>query len=200
MASLSDWFENTLASGAVAPLSRTELIQEFGGGRKGAPALARRLVGLPAAGRLPSKGTAERKRYDSTLRAVERGEARGINPKTGRLRQARPGTSRTGEIQEIGRQARIARAQQKMDKLRKSGGRVRVRADVSVRGQRGRGYSKERDFDVRISAEDWDGIAEIAATGDATRAAEELELLLLDARGLAGIGGEIDGVISGTIT
>ncbi len=59
--------------------------------QSGHQALARRVAGIGPRSKLPAKGTAERRSYDSAMRGQQRAEAAGkVNPKTGRPLQARP--------------------------------------------------------------------------------------------------------------
>ena len=201
MADLGEWLNAALAGGTEAPLSRLELVQRYGGGEKGRAGLARRMAGISTRGKLPAKGTAERRGYDNAMRALQRGTP-GINPRTGRMKQTRSGAQgAAAKIADIGRREREKSAGRKLARLAKTGGRVRLQALVSVRnGPRGDpNYTKPRDFDVDLSAEDWAAYAEIAAEGDAAGAAEFIEEVLIDARGLAGIEGRIEDVIGGTI-
>jgi hypothetical protein len=174
MPPLLDWLENELSSAPVAPMTRAELEQTFGG----RPALARQIAGIPP-GRLPAKGTPERRRYETAMRALQRPERAGqINPRTGRLYQARRGIGgATGQ-----RIAAIGRARQREAELRRVGGTIaRFQAEVSVNGY----PPRERVFGpVEILTSDWAAIFDALAAGRTTEAEGILELRLTESKGL----------------
>jgi hypothetical protein len=58
-----------LTAGKPEPVTIEEVLGTYAGGN---PALARELAGLPSTGALPRKGTAERRRYDTAMRRVQR--------------------------------------------------------------------------------------------------------------------------------
>jgi hypothetical protein len=73
------------------------------------------MAGLPRApgkgGKLPAKGTAERRAYETASRALQRAARAGqVNPKTGKAYQARPGKARIEKATEaIRTERRIGR-------------------------------------------------------------------------------------------
>jgi hypothetical protein len=96
MARPTDWLDNGLTrqQGRTRAMTRDQVIRAAGG-RGG---LARRMAGV-GPGKLPAKGSAARKSYDSAMRSIQRAEKAGqVNPRTGRPYQARPGTKRIEAI------------------------------------------------------------------------------------------------------
>ena len=69
-----------LTAGKPEPVTIEEVLGTYAGGN---PALARELAGLPSTGALPRKGTAERRRYDTAMRRVQRYDGRRAPPAEG---------------------------------------------------------------------------------------------------------------------
>lgn len=92
----------------------------------GRPAVARALVGLPAAGALPVKGTARRRAYDTQMRSVQRWTT------TAAERRGGPSGAQLARIRRLvaPRIGALSRAD-----LLEAGARVRVHADeVAIAG------------------------------------------------------------------
>lgn len=171
--------------------SRDELIESLGGGREGRTALARRLAGLKREGALPRKGTKARHRYDAAMRALQR-QAGGINPRTGQPRQTRAGNKAINR--RIERLASNERRRREREQRSKKGVRVNVRAIVRISADR-----RPRDFDLFISASDWNAIMDLMDSGEYDDAAGSLEELILFSRDMDDLGAEIEDV-TGQIT
>lgn len=95
-------------------LSAGELVESAGS----RPALARELVGLPAAGKLPARGTPERTAYAAALRRVQRWTTSGAQ-------RRRPAVSTLRALTRSREERRLAQ-------LARRGARVRLRAKVKV--------------------------------------------------------------------
>ena len=182
MARPTDWLDRGLASQQgrrARPLTRDQVIRAAGG----RPALARRMAGVGPAGKLPAKGTAARKNYDSAMRAIQRAEKAGqINPRTGRPYQARPGG--TKKIEAIGKALRRER-----QLLRRREITLRnVSAMTTINGNPD--YSRVRSFgDVTITRAEF---RQILRARDAGRTDEADALIgdkLMDSRRLRGAPG-----------
>ena len=87
------------------------------------PQLARQIAGLPAEGRLPAKGTADRRRYDSALRNVQRYRA-----PEGKQRR-RPGA---GVLPSLREATRLRLAGGRLDHVRRNGLLMRLAAQIRV--------------------------------------------------------------------
>jgi hypothetical protein len=87
------------------------------------PALARELTGLPPTGRLPARGTAERRAYEATLRSVQRYRAG-----EGRQRR-RPGRD---TLRRLRAAARLRLAGPRLAQVRRLGILMRLTAEIRV--------------------------------------------------------------------
>jgi hypothetical protein len=180
MARPTDWLDRGLASQQgrrARPLTRDQVIRAAGG----RTALARRMAGV-GQGKLPAKGTAARKSYDSAMRAIQRAEKAGqINPRTGQPYQARPGTRK---IEAIGKALR-----REKQLLRRRDITLRnVSAMTTINGNPD--YSRVRSFgDVTITRAEF---RQILRARDAGRTDEADALIgdkLMDSRRLRGAPG-----------
>jgi hypothetical protein len=151
----------------------------------GRGSLARRMAGI-GTGKLPAKGTAERKRYDSAMRSIQRaGKAGQINPKTGQPYQARPGTKR---IEEVGKALRRERQllRQKTITLKNVTATTTINQD--------RKYSRVRQFgDVELTRAEFRKILKARNAGRTNEADALIGDKLAESRGLIGAPG-IDNV------
>jgi hypothetical protein len=146
-------------------------------------------------GKLPARGTSDRKRYDSAMRSLQRAEKAGlINPRTGRPYQARPGK----RIEEIGSALRRER-----QLLRRRTVTLRnVSATTTI--NRNPDYSRVRSFgDVTLTRAEFRQILRARNAGRTDEADALIGDKLAESRRLVGAPGiatvEINDIESGEI-
>lgn len=172
--------------------TRAATVEAWGGGGKGRARLARRIADVPVDGPLPKKGTAERRRYDAAMRALQRAEP-GVNPKTGKPKQFRSGNKTVNRrVEEIIKQERRGIREER--KLREGGGRIVMTALVQISK-----HVSQRDFDLHLTGRQWSHIIELVQQGDTKAAVADLERRILHAYELDKFGAKIINVIRGRI-
>lgn len=108
-----------LTGGRRQPESLEDVAGAFGDTpREQNSQLARAVAGLPATGRLPARGTADRRRYDAALRNVQRWRApegrqrrrpgRGVLPRLRRMARERLAGARLAHVRRTGLMMRLA--------------------------------------------------------------------------------------------
>jgi hypothetical protein len=108
-----------LTAGKPEPVTIEDVLGSYSGGN---PALARELAKLPSTGPLPRKGTAERRRYDSAMRRVQRYGS------TGAERRRPKGEN----LADLRRRALVNLAAPQLAKARREGLAVRFMAQFRV--------------------------------------------------------------------
>lgn len=172
--------------------TRAATVEAWGGGGKGRAKLARRVANLPADAALPKKGTAERRRYDAAMRALQRAEP-GVNPKTGRPKQFRSGNKTVNRrVEEIIQKERRGIREER--KLQEGGGRIVITAEVKISQSR-----SQREFDVALTSDEWKRVIGLVQQGDMDLAVDDLSQMILGAYELADLQAEITSVTRGRI-
>jgi hypothetical protein len=152
-----------LTTGKPEPVTVEDVLKSYSGGNS---ALARELAGLPPAGALPRKGTAERRRYDSAMRRVQRYGSTGAE-------RRRPKGEALADLRRRGA-ANLAGPQ--LAKARREGLSVRFMAHFRVsRNFYTKAIPPAAGAMIRLGSRDVRGPLALWVAGDREAAGDEIE-------------------------